>query len=129
MAMNNISTAARNGAADGIVDQVDTGSSDATGDIQIYTAAFATLLAELTFSNPAFGAAATGVATASAIANDSSANDTGTAAVCRIRDRDNNTVWEGTVSTSGADLNLNTVSITSGDIVAISSMTVTQPAS
>lgn len=127
MALNNYSTAARNAIADGLADQVDTGTTDASGDILIYTAAFGTLLAELTFSNPAFGAASSGVVTANSITDDTSANATGTAAVCRIRDRDNGTVVEGTVGTSGADLNLNTVSITSGDTVSITSATITAP--
>lgn len=129
MAINNIATGVRNSMCDALVDAIDAGTTDAAGDFQIYTAAFGTLLAELAFSNPAFGAAATGTATANSITDDSSANATGTAAVCRIRDRDNATVFEGTVGTTGADLNLNTTSITSGDTVSISSMTVTMPAS
>jgi len=130
MALNNISTAARNAMCDAFVDQFEVGTADASGDIQIYDAGFATLLAELTFSNPAFGNAVAGVATANAIASDASADNSGTAAVCRFRDRDNGTVVEGTVGTtgSGADIELNTVTIATLDIVAISSGTITQPA-
>ena len=128
MAMNNISTNARNGMANSIVDLLDSGTTNSTGRLRIYTSGFSTQLAELNFSNPAFGAAASGVATASAITDDSSADATGTAAVCRCVDRDAATVWEGTVGTSGADLNLNTVAITSGDTVSVTSMTVTAPA-
>jgi hypothetical protein len=129
MAINNIATGVRNAMADAFVDAIDTGTTDTGGDIAIFTAAFGTLLAEPEFGNPAFGAAASGVATANAISDDPSAANTGTAAVLRLRDRDNATVAEGTVSTAGADLNLNTVSITSGDIVAITAATITQPAS
>lgn len=129
MAINNLSTSARNAACDGVVDRVDVGSGDATGDTGIYTSAFGTLLALMLFSNPAFGAASSGTATASAITDDSSADATGTAAVGRVRDRDNATCWEYTVGTSGADLNLNTTSITAGDRVSITSFTVTMPAS
>ncbi len=121
-------TATRNAACNAIVDLLDVGSGQATGDLRFYTAAFATLLATLLFSNPAFGAASTGVATASAITADSSADATGTAAVLRARDRDAGTVFEGTVGTSGADINFNTVSWTSGDNISVSSLTFTVPA-
>ena len=127
--MNNISATARSAMCDALVDLLDGGTTDASGDIQIYTAGFASLLAELTFSATAFGSASSGVATAAAITDDSAANNTGTAAVCRFRNRDNTVIWEGTVSTSGADINLNTVSITVNDVVSITSMTVTMPAS
>jgi len=126
MGMNNISTAARNAMCDALVDLVDSGG---TGTIAIYTASFGTLLATLTFSATAFGAASSGVATAATITDDSSADATGTAAVCRVINGSAATVWEGTVGTSGEDLNLNTVSIATADVVSISSMTVTMPAS
>lgn len=126
MAMNNISTAARDAMCDALVDSVDTGG---TGTIEIHTAAFATLLATLTFSATAFGASSSGTATAAAITDDSSADATGTAAVCRIKDGAAATVWEGTVGTAGADINFNTTSFTAGDAVSITSMTVTVPAS
>ena len=50
--MNNIATASRDSMCDALVDDVDVGSADASGDIQIYTAGFATLLATLTFAAP-----------------------------------------------------------------------------
>lgn len=128
MAISSISTTIRNAMADAFVDAIDTGTADAAGAFNGYTASHATLLFECACSNPAFGAASSGTATASAISDDSSANDTGTAAAGRIQDRDNATVADFTISTSGADLNLNTVSITSGDTVSITSATVTQPA-
>lgn len=129
MALNAISTARRNVMCDGLVDGIDVGTTDATGDFGIYTTAFGTLLALLLFSNPAFGGAVVGVATANAITDDSSADATGTAAVLRLRDRDNATVVDGSVGTSGQDLNLNTVSITAGDRVSCTAATITQPAS
>lgn len=128
MALNNLSIAARNAIVDALVDQIDVGSGG-SGKIRIFTAAFGTLLAELDFSSTAFGAASAGTATANTITDDSSANATGTAAVCRIIDKNGSTVFEGTVGTSGADINFNSVSITTGDRISISSMTVTMPAS
>jgi hypothetical protein len=122
-----LTTAARNAACNGVVDLIDAGSG--AGTLRIYTASFATLLATLTFSDPAFGNAATGVATASAITADSSADATGTAAVFRFYDSDSTEVLSGTVGTSGADINFNTVSWTSGDNISVTSLTVTMPAS
>lgn len=122
-------------ALDSLVDRVDAGA--AAGKVRIYSGtppadadtalSGNTLLAELAMSDPAFGAAADSgsgaTATASAISNDASADATGTATFFRILDSDNNVVAQGAVSTSGAELNLNTVSIVAGAIVSISSMT------
>jgi hypothetical protein len=131
MAINNIATTVRNGMADVFVDAIDVGTTDATGDLAGYSAAFASLLFENNFSNPAFGAAAVGVATANAISDDVSANNTGTAAVGRLRNRDNTTVAEFTITATGGggDLQLNTLAVTAGDRIGISSATVTMPAS
>lgn len=123
-----VPTASRNAMCNAFVDLLDVGSGQATGDLRMYTAAFATLLATLLFSNPAFGNSAVGVATASAITADSSADASGTAAVWRARDRDAATVVEGTLGTSGADINFNTVTWTSGDNISVSSLTITVPA-
>lgn len=131
MAMK-LSNTARSAAADAVVDLAD------TGYIRIYDGSQATdpntaigaqvLLAELRFGATAFGAASNGVATANAITGDASANATGTATWFRVLKSDGSTVlWDGTVGTSGADLNLNSVSIVSGGTVDISSMTYTQP--
>lgn len=128
MALNNFSSSVRNAIANAVADACDVGSANAQGRLRIYTAGFSTLLAELNMANPAFGDAAAGVATANAITDDSSADATGTAAVFRIVNRDAATVVEGTVSTSGADLNLNSTSITAGVAVSVSSLTVTAPA-
>ncbi len=129
MALNNISTTVRNAMCDAMVDAIDTGTTDTGGDIQGHTTAFGTLLFELEFTDPAFGAAAAGVATAAAISDDPDAAATGVAAVCRIRDRDNATVVEGSVGSGSGDLDLNTTSITINDIVAITAATITMPAS
>jgi hypothetical protein len=94
------------------------------------TAASGTLLAELRFNATAFGAAAAGVITANAITQDGSADNTGTAGYYRALQSNGTTaLWDGTVSTAGADLNLNSTSISAGVIVTISSLTVTLPQS
>lgn len=133
MALNNISNAARSAMCDALVDLLDGGTTDASGDVQIYTAAFGTLLAELPLNNPAFGAASNGVATIATgtAVEDTSANATGTAAVCRFRDRDNTVVFEGTVTATsgGGDIELTSTSIVATEPVEITGGTITMPAS
>lgn len=86
------------------------------------------LLAELRFNATAFGAGAAGVITANAITADASANASGTATWFRALGSNGTTVYfDGSVGTSGADLNLNSVAISSGAAVSISSMTFTLP--
>ena len=136
-----ISNAAAIAACDAIVDKVDDGAG--AGTLVIYdgtrpadpdTAVTSqNVLAELTFSDPAFGAAADdapgGKATASSITADSSADATGTATWFRVFDSDDNALWDGDVGTSGSDLNLSSTSITSGDTVSITSLTFEMPES
>ena len=85
------------------------------------------LLAELTFGATAFAGAVAGVATANAIAADASANATGTATWFRALKTDGTTVvFDGSVGTSGANLNLNSTAISIGAQVAVTSLTYTQ---
>jgi len=123
--MPTLEVAARNAACNAIVDLIDAGAGAGTlvfetsGDVEVAT---------LTFSDPAFGNAATGTATASAITSDTSATG-GTVAQASFYDSDSNKVLECTVSTSGADINLSSLSVGAGDTVSVSSLTVTVPAS
>ena len=122
-----LSATARNAAADAIVDLIDGGTTDANGDLVIQTAGDAEV-ATLAMSNPAFGAAAAGVATAEAIASDTTATG-GTAANFILRDRDNVEVVRGDVATAAAELNLSSVNIGANDTVSVSALTLTVPAS
>jgi hypothetical protein len=108
-----------------------------SGKLRIYTGTQAVtadtalgaqvLLAELTLNATAFGGAVAGVATAGAITQDSAADATGTATWFRVLKSDGTTVlWDGSVGTSGADLNLNAVAIVTGAAVSISSFTYTE---
>lgn len=87
-----------------------------------------TLLATLTFSDPAFGAGAAGVITADAITDDADIDATGTAAHFRIKDSNGLVVAQGSVGTSGADINFNSVSFVASGRARITSMTITMPA-
>jgi hypothetical protein len=90
------------------------------------------LLAQLTCSATCFTSYADanpgGRATFASITSDSSADNTGTATYFRILTQSGGTtVAQGTVGTSSADLVLNTVAITSGSTVSITSATITLP--
>jgi len=110
-----------------------------SGFIKIYTggqpalngAVTGTLLVTLTFSATAFPAATASAGTVTATANaitSGTAGNTGTAGYHALLKSDGTTiVATGSVGTSGADLNLNTLSITSGNTVSCSSYLITQP--
>lgn len=84
------------------------------------------LLATLPLSATAFGSASSGVATANTITSDSAADATGTAAFFRGVNSGGTAVVQGLVGTSGADMNLNSVSLQSGATVSITSWTLTE---
>ena len=86
-----------------------------------------TLLAELVCNATFAAAAAAGVLTLNAIAQDASANATGTATWFRIVKADGTTfVMDGNVGTSGSDLNLTTVSIVITQPVSVTSFVITE---
>lgn len=85
------------------------------------------VLAVLPLSSAFAAGASSGVLTASAITNDSSADASGTATWFSVTKSDDTRIYEGSVGTSGADLNLNTTSIVAAGPVAVSSFTVTAP--
>ena len=125
-----ISTTAVNAQADALSDLLDNGYLriyDGTQPANANTAITTqVLLAELRFNATASPAASGGVLTMNSITQDSSANATGTATWFRALKSDGSTVvFDGSVSTSGADLNLGSTSITSGASVAVTSMTYT----
>jgi hypothetical protein len=84
------------------------------------------LLAELVCGSPFAAAASGGVLTVGAITQDSSANNTGTASWFRFFTNGGTAVFDGDVGTSGADLNLNTLSIVAGGPVQVTSATITE---
>src|ERR1700758_1757521 len=89
------------------------------------------LLAQLTCSATFAGAATAAnpsVLTAAAISSDTSADSTGTASFFRILTQSAGTVIaQGSAGTASADLILNTLAITSGSTVAITSATISLP--
>lgn len=97
-------------------------------DVSSATTAGNTVVASLAFpSTNAFGTAAAGIMTANAIADDTSAGG-GTAAWFTLAKSTGARVADGSVGTSGADLNLNSVTVGTGATVSITAFTVTAAA-
>ena len=122
------STTLRNAMLDAITTAI-----GASGLLRIYDGsrpasggAATTLLAELALSATAAAAAAAGVLTLNAITQDSSANATGTATWFRIVTSGGTFVIDGSVGTSGSDLNLTTTSIVATQPVSVTSFTITE---
>jgi len=132
-----LADATRNAKANAAVGLLNAGTGTTGGTIKIYTgaqpatpatAASGTLLATVLLPNPAFGTAASGVAT---MADPASVNAvaTGTAGWARFADRDGNTVLDGDVTATGGGgvVTLSSTSLTSGAPVDIAGGTYTQP--
>lgn len=86
-----------------------------------------TLLASFTMPSPAFAVPTVGILTANAIGT-SGAVASGTATWFRLYESDGQTALiDGTVGTTGCDLNLNTTTITEGDLLGVTQFTITQP--
>ncbi|MCX4912822.1 hypothetical protein [Streptomyces sp. NBC_00687] len=125
--------------ADKVDDLINGGS--AAGTVKVYsgtqpvnanTAITGTLLATFTLDNPAFGAASAGVLTLAATPISTTGVAAGTATHFRCASGGTGgvgTVFDGSVSTSGAQLNLNTTTISVGVTVQITSGFFTMPAS
>lgn len=120
-----LENAVRSLACDAIVDSIDTGAG--AGTLKFETSGDAEI-ATLTFSDPAFGAASNGVATASAITSDTTATG-GTVAQASVYTSDPTKRWEWDAGTSGTSIIISSTSVGAGDTVSMSSLTVTVPAS
>jgi hypothetical protein len=135
--------ASKNAAANAVVDRIDGGTTNAQGALRIYTggqvadpdnATTGTLLAEVDLANPAYGAAAAGVAALLGTPLSTTAVDAGTAGWFRVVDRDEATVYDGACRASadpdnGEELVLDNTSIASGQTVNLTALSYTQPES
>lgn len=117
--------ATRNGIADYVVDQLDLNTPPAK--LVMLTAGGATV-ATLTFGNPAFGAAASGTATAGPIAADSSAIG-GTIAKAELRQGGGTPIilCSVTAAGGGGDIQMSSVVISPGQQVSLTSLTYSAP--
>ncbi len=127
--MPTLETTARNAMADALVDLIDVGATDAQGDLVFETAGDVEV-ALCTFSNPAYGAAAAGVAQENAIADDTSAAG-GIVEHATIRDRNNLKQLELTCTApaGGGDIEITGgLTIGVGATVSVSDLSMTMPA-
>lgn len=133
-----IATGSAQAMCNALVDLLDAGSG--SGTLKLYTGTRPatadtalsgnTLLGTLTFSKPAFSSTSTlGVATASPIVQDSSADSDGVATWARLQDSTGANVMDISVGQagSGAELILASTSITEGNPIVVTSFTVTMP--
>lgn len=124
-----LSNAARSLACDAVVDTLDSGTIQIRTNAQptnVDDAAAGSLLGTLTFNATAFGAASNGAATANAITNDSSADNSGTAAHARILTSGAAIRADCTCGQGSGDINFDNNVIVAGGVIAITSMTWTQ---
>jgi hypothetical protein len=119
-------TAVRNAIADLVVDRIDAAAGD--GILEMQTSGDSEV-ATLTFGDPAFGAAANGVATANAIASDTDATG-GTIAKAVAKDSDAAEVLASSVTATdgGGDIELSSVVVSAGQTVALTALTYEAPA-
>lgn len=113
----------RNGMADYVVDRLDAGAG--AGQL-VLQAADNSVVATLTFADPAFGSATGGVATANPITSATGVPG-GTATKFKATDSEGVICFSGTVGTSGTDIVLTNNVIGGGETVAVDSLTYTAP--
>ena len=114
-------TLVRTGVADFVCGQINEGTPP--GKLIMQTAAAATV-ATLTFGNPAFGGAVSGVSTANAIASDTSAIG-GVIAKAELRNAAGTpkVLCSVTVTGGGGDIQLSSVTVSAGQTVSMSALT------
>lgn len=114
-----LSTAARNAAANAVVDLIDVGAGTST--VEFGNSDFSTIYLTFSFPATAFGNASGGIATGAGTPYSATGAATGTATHYRVSDKDGTVVDERILSTS--------VSVTSGQSYSMNSITFTQPGS
>lgn len=131
-----INDAARNAAANAVTALLDAGAGPGYIEIRtgaqpasVITVPSGVLLSTLVLSDPAFGAAVGGTASANPITDDVSADATGSAGWFRGFDSTGVAVIDGTITATGGggDLELNDIDIVADSIVQVNSWKVTMP--
>lgn len=122
-------TALRSVLADAVDNYINTtGSADASGDLVVR--ATTTILVTFVLSNPAFGAASSGVLTGTSLPKTADAGAAGTADNFIIRDRDNASAILGSVTGvgGGGDIEISSTTIANGQACSLDTLTYTAPA-
>lgn len=121
-----LETATRNYLANAIDDLVNTGAGtsnlklETSGDVEVAT---------INFQNPAFGAAATGVITLAGVPLQDASATGGTVAQGSIYNRNGDKVSESPAGTSGTEIIMSSLTVVAGEVVTLTSLTITVPAS
>jgi hypothetical protein len=119
------STATKQARLNAVIAAIDAGAGP--GTVEIGTSGMGSVLAILTLADPS-GSASGGTLTFDfdPDISDTSANASGTAAEARIKDSDGTVIISGlTVGTSGTDIVLDSVSITAGQTVTLTTGMIT----
>lgn len=124
--MATLETGTRNALADAFDDTVNTGSGTATAVLE--TSADAEV-ATFNLQNPAFGAASNGVITLQGVPLEDNDAAGGTIEHLSIYDRDGSKVSESPAATSGQEVTVSSLNVGAGEVVTLTSLTVTVPAS
>ena len=119
-----LTTTAKNGALDGLVDTIDGGSGSA-GSLKIFDSSN-TKLASLPLSNPSFGSANSGTVLANSVTNDNTVV-AGVASTFKVFNTDGLELFSGTVTGLGGagDLVLSNINLVVGDSISVSSFSLT----
>ena len=110
-----------------VITAVDAGSGP--GTLEICTAAYASVLATITLADPSFTESGGVITMAGMPRSDTSADNTGTAAIARIKDSNGTVIISGlTVGVGTGDIQLNSASISAAQTVTITAGTITHSA-
>jgi hypothetical protein len=98
------------------------------GYIEICSAAYASVLATITLADPC-GSVASQALTFTMPKSDTTADNSGNAAIARIKDSAGTVIVQGlTVGAGSGDINLSSIVITAGDTVTLNSAVITHAA-
>ena len=122
-------TAIRNTLANTVVDTLDTGVTNAQGQLVFLTAGDVEV-STIDLANPAFGASAAGVATLLGVPLSDPSATGGVTTKYEMQDRDGGATFLGSVTNTGGggDILLSSTTIGATDVVTITSFTYTAPA-
>lgn len=116
----NYNTAVKTARLNAVVTAIDAGSGP--GVLEICTAAYGSVLAEITLADPCATVSGGTLTFADFPRGDVSANASGTAALARIKDSDGTVIIDGlTVGTAATDIILGSATITAGNEVQLTS--------
>ena len=123
----NYNTALKSTRMAAVITAIDAGSGP--GTLEICTASYALVLAIITLADPSFTESGGVITMAGVPRSDTSADNTGTAAIARIKDSNGTVIINGlTVGVGSGDIQLNSASISAAQTVTITAGTITHSA-